>query len=309
MLGRNRRTRDDQAVLHHQMGLTRRMLVHKRTRWSIPLLALAMLATIAQPAGADESRGSANVPQEASDQVAVSFEDRHVEFEDPDGVSFRMKMPASKASERANEARYGAGSWSLVVEPNETGAVTLIEIVDKTAPDKYTFEFDLPKGWELEKPAESGAVTILDADGESVGAVAPPWAVDADGNALATSFAVHGKNRLVQTVDHDGAAYPVLADPSITFGRSIYFWFQGYEIGWGGIASAGYLQWFICYYSAGTLCGIATAAADTLVAALAVTFISDQCLYVIAFRQWLLPNYMERINKYGCSYFKHEIPG
>lgn len=81
------------------------MLFHKRTRWSVLLIALAMLATMAQPAGADEGRGVATAPQEAADEVAVDFGDQHVEFTDADGVSFRMKMPADKASERANEVR------------------------------------------------------------------------------------------------------------------------------------------------------------------------------------------------------------
>ena len=36
-------------------------------------------------------------------------------------------------------------------------------------------------------------------------------------------------NRLIQTVDHTGAAYPVIADPRISFGWSIYVKFNKNE--------------------------------------------------------------------------------
>ncbi len=49
----------------------------------------------------------------------------------------------------------------------------------------------------------------------------PPWAVDANDQQLPTSYAVEG-NVLVQRVDHSGAAYPVVADPKVTYGWYIY---------------------------------------------------------------------------------------
>ena len=53
--------------------------------------------------------------------------------------------------------------------------------------------------------------------GERVLADAPPWPkarrlLVATGATVATSFALEGRT-LVQTVDHAGAAYPVVADP------------------------------------------------------------------------------------------------
>ena len=44
-----------------------------------------------------------------------------------------------------------------------------------------------------------------------------PWALDAQGNAVPTSYEVRGMT-LVQTVEHQGAAYPVVADPSFSCG-------------------------------------------------------------------------------------------
>lgn len=49
--------------------------------------------------------------------------------------------------------------------------------------------------------------------GEQVGAIAAPWAFDADGNAVTTSYTIEG-DVLIQTIEHlDSAVYPVLADP------------------------------------------------------------------------------------------------
>lgn len=291
-----------------------------RTRWSILAVAAAMMASIAQPAAADEGQGvptpgpatqEASQP-EASDQVAVTFGDRDIAFTNTAGISFQMKMPADRALGRANEVRYGAGSYSFVVEPNDTGAATFIEIVDETAPDKYTFEFVMPEGWELMKSPETGAVAVLDESGEVVGGVAPPWAVDAEGNEVETSFAVQGKNKLVQTVNHEGATYPVMADPSVTLGQNVYIWFSGWEIAWWGSASAAYLSAYFCAvwgWVHPVMCAVGAAGAAVLITAFNSVFAGSQCRYVVAFRYWGWPNYMERLSGNGCSYKKVDIPG
>ena len=45
-----------------------------------------------------------------------------------------------------------------------------------------------------------------------VAGVLAPWAIDADAQAVPTRFTLDGTT-LVQTVDHDDAVYPVVADP------------------------------------------------------------------------------------------------
>jgi hypothetical protein len=45
-----------------------------------------------------------------------------------------------------------------------------------------------------------------------VGGIEAPWARDADGRAVPTEYRIEGDS-LVQTVRHQGAAYPVVADP------------------------------------------------------------------------------------------------
>jgi hypothetical protein len=47
--------------------------------------------------------------------------------------------------------------------------------------------------------------------------IAPPWAVDAAHRAVRTSYRLEGRT-LVQTVQHAGARYPVVADPQVSWG-------------------------------------------------------------------------------------------
>lgn len=61
-----------------------------------------------------------------------------------------------------------------------------------------------------------------------LGHVYPPWAKDATGRNLATRYTIEGAT-LVQTTDTSNAAYPVVVDPKISFGRYIYVRFDPTE--------------------------------------------------------------------------------
>ena len=51
--------------------------------------------------------------------------------------------------------------------------------------------------------------------------ITEPWAVDADGEAVRTAYKLSG-NAIVQTIQHSGAAYPVVADPTVSLAWAIY---------------------------------------------------------------------------------------
>ena len=59
---------------------------------------------------------------------------------------------------------------------------------------------------------EDGTVRFVDAAGNETAGIATPWALDAHGVAIPTSYTLDGTT-LVQTIEHAGAAYPVVADP------------------------------------------------------------------------------------------------
>jgi len=99
----------------------------------------------------------------------------------------------------------------LVKTDGSVQVTTVIE--DETAPAEYRYTLDLPAGSTL-KETPSGGYMIVDSNGDYDGGIAPPWAVDSEGNEVDTSFHIEDGDTLVQTVRHDkNTAYPVVADP------------------------------------------------------------------------------------------------
>ncbi len=80
----------------------------------------------------------------------------------------------------------------------------------RTSSDVADFEVSLPAGAKLVKMGESVLIAGQD---KLLGAIEAPWAVDAKGKSLRTSYSIKG-NKLIQKVDTTGAAFPVVADPS-----------------------------------------------------------------------------------------------
>jgi len=116
--------------------------------------------------------------------------------------------------------------------PSELRA--LVAIKSSEAPQEYRFPMTLPDGARLAPaPDGSGAVEIVadTPDGSVVlGNVAAPWAKDAKGAAVTTTYRIEG-NSLVQTVSHgSGTAYPVIADPKVSFGLRIYVRYSRAEV-------------------------------------------------------------------------------
>lgn len=96
----------------------------------------------------------------------------------------------------------------------QDGVQTLIQIPDASSPSEYRFPLDLPEGGEAALSSD-GAVMILDANGEPVSGFREPWAIDAEGNGVPTSFRVEGQE-LVQIVEFTASTvFPVLADPDL----------------------------------------------------------------------------------------------
>lgn len=104
-------------------------------------------------------------------------------------------------------------------------AHTVIE--GPNAPTRYAYRISVPDGGQMIRAGE--AVLIRDEEGEMVAGVAPPWAKDAGGRELPTSYEIEG-DLLTQVVDHSDAAYPVVADPWIgvnLFGHVFTDWTNG----------------------------------------------------------------------------------
>ncbi|MFC4012586.1 hypothetical protein ACFOY2_35490 [Nonomuraea purpurea] len=110
---------------------------------------------------------------------------------------------------------YTAQQPSVAYAHQRTGQVAraLTIIKDASAPTEYRFPISAPEGSMLEVEDDDGTVLIYNED-VYLGEIDLPWAKDANGNAVPTSYRVEGMT-LIQTVNHAGAAYPVVADPAV----------------------------------------------------------------------------------------------
>lgn len=191
-----------------------------RLRAVTSLVPLALLA-MALPVGAAPSGQVDGVRQEtleiAGDRAVPEQASERVKFSD--GTSAQLQIDAMDGVSRLKLTRSDDGVTTDVVTETADGAQWMLHIPDSRATDSYTFDVDAGPNTRL-KVGDDGSVTIFQG-GDVVGHVAAPWAVDANGSEVATRYEVRG-DTLTQHVDHTGAAYPVVADPWVSFGWNLY---------------------------------------------------------------------------------------
>jgi hypothetical protein len=141
------------------------------------------------------------------------------------------------------------------------GMQVLVVIEGADAPTEYWFDMTVPAGAVLQGTPDGGA-EVVGADGQIVTAVAPPWALDANGQSVPTRYLIDGTT-LVQVIDHHGAAYPVGGDPKFSVGwtglfvrwsRSEAKWLVGL-----GLAATGAASGSLCVGPHLPLCAAAVA--------------------------------------------------
>lgn len=115
--------------------------------------------------------------------------------------------------------------YELQLEPGtelrilDSGEVVIVDVTDAEVPDG---DFELPVDVDSDEYA-AGLAEAAEGVGEDdaalsdgavvVGAFLDPWSVDANGTALPTHYETDG-NTLIQVVDTEGAAFPVVSDPA-----------------------------------------------------------------------------------------------
>ncbi|MFC8599905.1 hypothetical protein [Isoptericola sp. NPDC057191] len=188
------------------------------------------------------------------------------------GAPLEINLPKEITTQDAQVADDGTvvyqgtgDSADAAVQTLDHGAVRIQTVTqDADGPHEFTYTFgdDITPVLaddgtvELRQKVQDGVVIVI-------GAVDKPWAADANGAAVPTTYTVEAGN-LVQTVAPSGStAYPVVADPKITFGRNIYINFTRAETRRiAGYTAYGALSSVICTYipvkwlSAGCLVGI-----------------------------------------------------
>lgn len=117
-------------------------------------------------------------------------------------------------------------------------SVRMLAELSDASQTKVDFALTLPAGATVEAAADGSLTITREVVGPSLtagvsvteqfGVVAAPWASDANGKALATSYSF-ANGVLTQSIDTAGATFPVVADPWVTSGWYIYIHFSRQE--------------------------------------------------------------------------------
>ena len=111
---------------------------------------------------------------------------------------------------------YRGTNFDIAVDASAKGFASYIVALNENAPTSYDFGVDLPSGYKLSEDGDGG-VEVLNDENDVVGVIEAPWAVDSNGESVPTQYKLRG-GALVQTLQHSGASYPVVADPDYEFG-------------------------------------------------------------------------------------------
>ena len=147
-----------------------------------------------------------------------------------EGETFSVGLPGDAEGVAAGDGVVyddSAVDTSMVVKATENGGAQILVVLESDeAPADVAFPVSAPENSTLEAN-EDGTVSIVsrEALGEgkstasaTIGTIAAPWAFDANGEAVPTSFGIDGMT-LTQSVAVDAStAFPVTFDPTFSTG-------------------------------------------------------------------------------------------
>lgn len=113
-----------------------------------------------------------------------------------------------------------------VQHTTDGGARTLVTLKDAKASTSQRFKLDLPEGTKAVSNGEGGYDLVRQTQGGEpapvVGSIDAPWAKDANGKKVPTAYKLDG-NALIQTIEtNETTAFPVVADPTVSYGWNVY---------------------------------------------------------------------------------------
>ena len=117
----------------------------------------------------------------------------------------------------ASDAQRTTQTVTYEVVQGPSSAAIVATIARPLADDSLRFAVDLPDGFVLH-PVEDGSIDIVGPDGLARSGFDAPWARDAEGRDIATSYAVDGTTIVQHLEVPADAVYPLEADPKHTWG-------------------------------------------------------------------------------------------
>jgi hypothetical protein len=168
----------------------------------------------------DPASGPVGAPSTATTQSRV-------EVKTASEIGVSPVVPGSVERDATTGANvYRRADFGTVTGTGAEGTnASFIVINNASAPSDY--RFTIGSTTDTLTLVDGGKVQVKNADGDVVNYLTTPWAHDANGKQLPTSYTVDpGSNIVTQHVDTTGAAFPVTADPSTGCGVgwcSVYF--------------------------------------------------------------------------------------
>jgi hypothetical protein len=209
---------------------------------------------------ADAAGASVAIPDKPTGDVSITTRS---------GQRFGIGIAHSNQSRDARTSSAGTTVYTdsdsqtaTAVQVTMSGVRELVTLLGPDAPTTFDVPLDLPDGAHIQ-PSDDGGYDILegaDTDGNmnSLAHIEQPWARDANGRALPTTFSLNG-NQLTQRVETKDAVFPVVADPHYTWGwisGTVYFnrsetariARSSSAVGLGGLASFPWGTMFTLFY-------------------------------------------------------------
>lgn len=142
---------------------------------------------------------------------------------DPDGaegerLALSIEVPGLAGEARVNDQLIAQadpiGESETVVQSHDHGLRVIEVIHGPSAPGEYLTHFSSDR--EIDPVfMEDGTIFLHDTEGDYLGHLDPPWAVDANGKSVPTSYSWRD-GTLVQHVEHSSGdyQYPIVSDPT-----------------------------------------------------------------------------------------------
>lgn len=166
---------------------------------------------------------SVTLPTNADDGIQLEDGSNNIGVSLPDQFS-------SDAIDTGDAAIYKGNGSNLGLQNTDSGFRALISITDPNASHEYSFDINLPEGYQLfdgsqleNKEPGTGDIYIIDENGVPVNMIAAAWAKDSEGNPVSTHYVING-NTIIQVIDFDKDNFlPIVADPNwVKLGKHWY---------------------------------------------------------------------------------------
>ncbi|MCY4134813.1 MAG: hypothetical protein OXG30_07865 [bacterium] len=168
------------------------------------------------------TKDTLTLPSDSGDFIAMSR---------PDGTSVSVQLHGQAVkSKTASDVSllYESVSISthIIAQAKTNATVRILVLIEASdAPTQFYFPVGLNEDEEL-KSLKDGRVAVVNSDNVVISIINRPWAYDAAGNPIDSTFRIDNETLVFEVKHGSGTQYPIIADPDFNWGiisGTIYF--------------------------------------------------------------------------------------